>query len=158
MLFSMRTPYQTQLHDAKSPVRAFLRLFSDQRLAEVYAFNQDGHMHYADPCTCLCGVFSAKSLHIRTLNGLCPESISMAVHYDEAKYIEEGYCAERGYALLGAVPGYVLTFGEFAIHYDHTTDTLRRVRLSPMIRAEMRRRERLLLPSQELQECAAIRA
>jgi hypothetical protein len=46
------------------PIRAFIREnWSDQKLAEVYAFNQDGKMNREHNCCCLLGVTFASRLH-----------------------------------------------------------------------------------------------
>jgi hypothetical protein len=143
------TAYQKQLTTAKAAIRPWLHLFTDQRLAEVYAFNQDGHMRYNDPCACLCGVFSAKSLHARIGAQRCPEARDGFVdfpHYELARRHHEAGCAEAGYYALGVTHGFVLipnSYASTATPFTPHSDALRRVRLSPMLRAEMRRRERL---------------
>lgn len=61
--------FQKELRHSKQVVREWVRAhFSDQRLASVAAFNEDGRMGFRNPCGCLMGVtFSDRLSIIRVL-------------------------------------------------------------------------------------------
>jgi hypothetical protein len=48
----------------KEWVATFVSRWSDQKLAEVLAFAQDGKMSYQNQCCCLLGVASSDNLHV----------------------------------------------------------------------------------------------
>lgn len=115
----------------KAPIRAFIATWTDQKLHDVYAFNQDGRMMYTFTCCCLLGVATSEILH----SGACT---NFRVHYsnvDELRLNRLGNAAEGAYLALG-------DGGANAEERDY----LRQVRLSPMLRAEIRRRS-LTTPS-----------
>ncbi len=114
------------LREVKQSIRSFVREYwDDQKLAEVYAFNRDGKMFFHDPCGCILGVTYSSSLHTKYIK--CKDD----EHYLKARY------------LLGAeeVEASYLNLGRFAI-INANLDSLRQRRLSAILRAEMRRRER----------------
>ena len=56
--------FQKELRNSKQVTREWVRgQFSDQRLASVAAFNQDGKMSFRNPCGCLMGVTYSDPLH-----------------------------------------------------------------------------------------------
>ena len=128
-----------EFRQIKQTIRAWVRKFDDERLAAVYAFNADGHMQFGNSCSCLLGVTLAKILHtcvpvvlVTTGNGsLVPPH--GCLHYQEAFHMEGGGEAECAYRALS-----------FRVRFTHRGgDLLRQRRLSPILRAEMRRRERV---------------
>lgn len=110
---------QQYLREAKQAIRFFIRAhWSDQKLAEVLAFNADGKMGFWAPCNCILGVTLSDKLHA---GEQCPDSV--ARHYARAIYLTGADEAEGGYAYLGIA-------GD------------RRARFSAILRAELRRRDR----------------
>jgi len=130
-----------QFRKTKQTIRAWVRKFDDERLAAVYAFNADGHMQFGNSCSCLLGVTLAKILHtcvpvvlVTTGNGsLVPPH--GCLHYQEAFHMEGG--GEAGLAYRALAFGFGLPMSL------RGGDLLRQRRLSPILRAEMRRRERV---------------
>ncbi len=113
-----------ELKQAKQAIRAFIRMhWSDQKLAEVYAFNRDGKMCYSSGCRCLLGVTASERLHG---NADCPYILGQQGrhHYYVAKRLPLAEAAEGAYLYLG--------------FYGN-----QQARLSAILRAEMRRRARL---------------
>lgn len=49
--------------DNRQIVKDFVSTWSDQKIAEVFAFNQDGKMDALSACNCLIGVASSVLLH-----------------------------------------------------------------------------------------------
>jgi len=122
----MSVPLSKQLSMARKDIRAFIQThWSDQKLHDVYAFNADGKMRFGSTCCCLMGV-TLTTPHIRE----CPQPI-VPNHYFRAQLLPGGHEAENGYRLFG----FFKTFG-------CSSDALRRVRLSALLRAEIRRRAR----------------
>lgn len=111
------------LREAKQAVRAYIRTWSTQRVAEVYAFNQDGKMSFVDTCGCIRGVAGSVVLHNQYQCG------TSSKHYF-AENGEIAYAAERGYLEL--------SYGAC----DLLNPGLARVRLSVILRAELRLRAR----------------
>ena len=101
-------------------VANWIKQFSDQRLAEVLAFNDDGKMNYNNPCSCLLGVTLAVRLHTK-----CGQDYKVW-HYRRARALPGGPAAEVAYFRLG------MGFPKII-----------RWRLSRLLKAEMRLRERL---------------
>jgi hypothetical protein len=113
------------LKESKQLIRLWIsERFSDERLAEVYAFNQDGRMRYCSPCCCLRGVTEAERLH--DFDEACDRQ-----HYIRLN-TAEGVEAELAYNVLGNVAAHRPNFG----------DGLRQRRLSAILRAQMRIRSR----------------
>lgn len=83
--------------EAERILSKHIRGFSDERLHEVYAFNQDGKMSFSDPCACILGVTSANHPHVsRGQHIKCPEFPSG--HYTRAKYMtSNGKQVEQAY-------------------------------------------------------------
>ncbi len=121
------------LREAKNAVREYIRTFTDQKLADVYAFNADGKMKYMHPCRCLLGVGSSEGA-LHTL-------YCMKNHLEEERAKHELVvgillpAAEIGYCFLGIR-------GAFSQAVRINTDYLRQCRLSAILRAEMRLRDR----------------
>ncbi len=123
------------LKQSKQAIRAFIRAhWSDEKLCAVFAFNLDGKMSYSDSCGCIRGVTLADTLHtehelhIYHRPGTPREQL---MHYSEAGNLPGAWAAEFAYGRLGP--------------YE-----LAQRRLSAILRAEMRRRERLAAPMPEV--------
>lgn len=130
------------LKTAKGHIRAWIRAhFSDQKCAEVLAFAQDGRMSYTDPCGCLMGVTKSSYLH----QG---DHICTSRHYDEACEFDAEGNAERGFKNL-AYPD-----GQDEESADWGTDTLRLRRFIPILKAEIRRRDRAAMEAAALHPAA----
>ena len=57
--------FQNELRSSKQIIRQWVGAnFSDQKLANVMAFNADGKMTFRNPCGCLMGVTYSEPLHI----------------------------------------------------------------------------------------------
>jgi hypothetical protein len=111
------------LRESKQLIRRWIsERFSDERLAEVYAFNQDGKMMYESPCCCLLGVTGAENLH--EAGSGCDKR-----HYIRIREtVPIGMATELAYNFLGNIAPHWMQFG----------DPLRRRRLSAILRAQMR--------------------
>lgn len=117
------------LQDAKILIRRFIQMhWSDQKLAEVYAFNRDGKMRYDDACGCIRGVTLSDTLHTEEDKPCCPSD-----HYVDTVHMEGAREAERGYLRL-----HRFTWAPDQPEFEG----LAQRRLSAILRAEMRRRER----------------
>ncbi len=116
-----------ELKQAKASIRAFIRMhWNDEKLCAVYAFNRDGKMRYSSGCCCLLGVTAFDRLHqVDTCPFWTPGTAQH--HYYEAKALSGALSAEKAYLFLGFYGG----------------EPQRQPRLSAILRAEMRRRERL---------------
>lgn len=62
LLFGASQP-DTCPYSAEETIATFLKTWSDQKLADVYAFCEDGKMYFYKPCICLLGVASSQVLH-----------------------------------------------------------------------------------------------
>jgi hypothetical protein len=125
-----------ELKKSKAIIRDFMRAhYTDERLAQLYAHAKDGRLLYAS-CCCFVGIINAPhALSSETRWDVYQRSVSeyhaQALHVDEVKaQIPAARVAESAYLLL-------------ADHVDASDDATRCRLLVPMIRAEMRRRERL---------------
>jgi hypothetical protein len=133
--------YQKELRKSKQVVREWVRAnFSDEKLAGVTAFNADGKMTFRNPCGCLMGVTHSERLH---MGRDCDRN-----HYWVARRQDLAQTrrfaalfptsrigrAEKAYNFLGFSASFGNCFGD---------DELRRRRFSALLRAEMRRRERI---------------
>ncbi len=136
------------LKQSKQAIRAFIRMhWSDQKLTEVYAFNRDGKMHWNDYCGCLLGVTLSQILHTR--QSICPDW-APGSHYTRAKLsLPRAATLEEAYWYLG---------DGCYIRGNVCDDALAQRRLSAILRAEMRRRERVrqAAPAPELQQEAPV--
>lgn len=130
------------LQQQKAIIRAFIRAnWSDLRLHEVYAFNRDGKMTYFNSCCCIMGVTDESlSLHTGSIGPACERVLN---HYDEARELPHGIAAEGAYHQLGynlnSQLGYLNDL-------PLDPDQVRQERLSAILRAEIRRRERAKRP------------
>jgi hypothetical protein len=127
---------QLALKLAKANIRAFVREnWSDQKLAEVYAFNADGKMNFHNPCSCLIGVTDSDTLHedcgwqmqVQILSTGCVlNKLNSDHHYVlcQGRLVTKAWFAEQAYRDLGG-------------------PALAQKRLSAILRAEMKRRERV---------------
>lgn len=133
--------FQKELRNSKRVVRGWIQAnFSDQRLASVAAFNADGGMSFRNPCGCLMGVTYSGRLHQG--HDCDRKHYWMARREDLAQ--TRRFAAlfpasrigrtEKAYNFLGYSPSFTSCFGD---------DELRRRRFSALLRAEMRRRDRL---------------
>jgi hypothetical protein len=120
-----------QLRQAKQTLRQYIRRFDDPKLAAVYAFNSDGKMEYANTCSCLRGVASSAVLHHIKCRG---------DHYFRIGFDPATRCAEHAYLALGW--SFEYEFEDYGFAGSAFRDDLRRVRLSAILRAELRRRDR----------------
>jgi hypothetical protein len=116
-----------QLRRGKHAIRQFLRTaYSDERLAWLLAHAKSSKLAYQS-CCCLVGV--ATSDH--TLQGKTDVNEATAGHYHLARRFVGAREAEQAYWEFGYVGGSRSTA---------SSDELRRRRLIPLIRCEMRRR------------------
>ena len=106
-----------QLQNLKTPIRRWVRDFTDQLLAEVLAFAQDDKLSI-NSCCCLVGVRTAP--HVLEQN----VSSQIAQHLIEARRLPGAEEAEKAYELLGS------------------DDHIRRRRLIPILKAVQRVRDR----------------
>ncbi len=112
---------QEWMRDGKRIIRTFVDLnWDDAKLAEVYAFNMDGHMRYQNPCSCILGVTLCKVLH--TERG----SNHVREHYFPARDLPLGDVVESGYLRIS----------------PERNDAITARRLSAILRGQMRIRDR----------------
>ena len=141
--------FQRELRSSKQVVREWVRgNFSDEKLAGVAAFNADGKMTFRNPCGCLMGVTYSDRLHVdqecnrkhywRARRQDLSQTRRLAAWFPASRIGK----AEKAYNFLGLSAALNSCFGD---------DELRRRRFSAILRAEMRRRERLRLVSEEFQ-------
>jgi hypothetical protein len=133
--------FQKELRNSKQIVREWVRAnFSDQRLASVTAFNADGGMTFRNPCGCLMGVTHSERLHVG--HDCDRKHYWLARRQDLAQTRRFAALfptsrigkAEKAYNFLGFSANFNNCFGD---------DEIRRRRFSALLRAEMRRRDRL---------------
>jgi hypothetical protein len=125
----------SKLKFVKGVLRSFIREhYTDQKLTEVLAHAQDGKLAYLS-CCCFIGVVTAT----HALKG--EEKHMNADHYLAARELHGSVQAEFAYAHLG----------QGADSYEEQ-DPLRRKRLIPLLRAEMKRREKLRTNTLQLVE------
>jgi hypothetical protein len=117
------------LAEATRIIREFVSGWTDQKLAEVLAFAEDGKMEYWDTCGCLIGVATGENLHNRTD---CADFLS---HYAE-------YCRIRN-ASLGIELGYLLLGGSGSSHNSMFEQTIRDQRFIAILREVIADRDRL---------------
>ncbi len=127
-----------ELKSAKQDIRKFIQhQYTDEKLASVYAFNQDKNMEFMNCCSCLMGVTLSDELHTRCNERISDLSNSKFSHYRKAQLLPFAWEAECSYARMGYKLGSVYGL----MQWDLTT--LRRIRLSAILRAEIRRRDRI---------------
>jgi hypothetical protein len=121
----------TDLRKAKHDIRAFIQAhWSDEKLAEVYVFNQDGKMDLHNACSCVLGVTLAATLHHKQCGPLLSD-----MHYSVAKFLPGAREAEMGYAKIRSC----CVEGRTADEWPGIAQR----RLSAIFRSEMRRRRRV---------------
>lgn len=111
-----------ELKVAKQEVRPYLKHISDQALCDLGAMAKDGKIEYMEACKCIRGIVGGG-----TREGYGRENSAIAL-------LAEGALADIGY--LGT------PIGRNEPDRNHT-DYYRNVRLLPMVRAEMKRRDRV---------------
>ena len=110
------------LKEEKQAIRNFVRAnWTDQKLAEVYAFNRDGKMHPQKACNCLLGVTLSENLHDNNDGFTCPGG-----HYSAAECLNHAWLAEKAYM-------------NWMFFCEEPLGLCQR-RLSAILRAEMKRR------------------
>ncbi len=128
----------TKLKKAKQDIRTFLSNFSDERLAALLAHAQDGKLAFYS-CCCLIGSATADhALRPRTV--FWRNSAGKEEHYLHAHELAGSEDAEKAY-------GSGLLAGSVAWS-ESKRDAIRRARLIPILKVELRRRERLRQSSQ----------
>jgi|SRR6185312_3459548 len=121
------------LREAKQILRDFIRAeWSDEKLAQVYAFNADGKMSLDCPCSCIVGVHSSLQLHYGCMKGHYSAFID---RHPQARVIETAY------ARLGCA-GDIQIAQQALIGIDFRQLQCNRI-FSAILRAEMRRRDRI---------------
>lgn len=129
-----------QLKEAKQAIRAFLPNYTDEGLAALLAHAQNGKLAFKS-CCCLIGCATATGK-------LQPEYFSAgwqgenhASHLDDAKRLP---MAEKAEAAFNSIGRATLTMVEVLSELDKTLDLnpIRRRRVIPIIKAELRRRDR----------------
>ena len=133
--------FQRELRKSKQVIREWVRThFSDEKLASVLAFNEDGKMGFRNPCGCLMGVTYSDRLH---LNQDCRhehywrarrEDLAQTGRFASLLFPSGMGKTEKAYYFLGFSATFRNCFGD---------DEIRRRRFSALLRAEMRRRARL---------------
>jgi len=131
--------YQRELRNSKQIVREWVRAnFSDQRLASVAALNADGRMTFRNPCECLMGVTYGDPLLASRSTELywAARARDLAQTRPLAALFPSNRIgkAEKAYMFLGFSASFDNCFGD---------DSLRNRRFAALLRAEMRRRDRL---------------
>src|SRR6266568_3714019 len=128
---------QSALRANKQAIRAFIRAhWNDQKLTEVYAFNRDGKMSALDGCSCIRGVTFSDTLH--QLDFTRPiASTHDPFHYSKTTALSGATQAEYAYIHLAGV---------LSSRDPSSIPALRQRRLSAILRAEMRRRDRMAGP------------
>lgn len=133
--------FQKELRQSKQTVREWVREhFSDEKLASVCAFNEDGKMSFRNPCGCLMGVTLTDRLHdgkdCNREHYWAARRVDVAQTHRFGRLFPSNRIgkAERAYNLLGFAKDMCSCFGD---------DAVRRRRFSAILRAEMRRREQL---------------
>ena len=116
------------LQEAKRAIRAFLQIaYSDEKLAMLLAHAQGGKLSYAS-CCCLIGIPTAN----HALKGV----FGSGEHLIDGRALPGSAAAERAFSTLFMG---LATMESTVGARDHA----RRLRLIPMVKAEMRRRSRL---------------
>lgn len=120
---------QGQHRERKNAIRGFMREhYTDERLAQLLAHAQDGKLTFWS-CCCFIGIVTADH---RLCGSLMQRILADPDHYLVARRLNGAYGAEKAFAAL-----------------PH--DKLSRIRLLiPIIRAEMRRRDRMRLPVESI--------
>lgn len=118
-----------RLKKSKQQIRSFIREhYTDQRLVEVLAFAQDGKFEF-NSCCCLIGAATADELGHRGV------AKNVGQHYELAGLLSGAEQAEYSFCNLGFAGGHSFIGGPIK--------NLRKRRIIPILRAEIRRRERI---------------
>src|SRR4051794_22604747 len=138
--------FPSELRKAKQVIREWIRThFSDEKLASVAAFNEDGKMGFRNPCGCLLGVTYSDPLHLG--HDCNHEHYRRARRQDLALFSPSGLGkAEKAYLLLGVTAACSNGLGG---------DEGRRRGFSALLRAERRRRRNLELCERAV-ECSVL--
>jgi hypothetical protein len=147
------------LRESKQAVRNLLSTFSYQKLIDVYAHNQSNNMSYQNSCSCLRGVATSDVIHTK-----CGSThyISGRGYKDKKQILLSG---EVGYRNLGHldkntdIPYSTWTYytSDQLFTNSHNlkfvfNELLRQTRLSAIIRAVIRLRERQMRESEVLDQ------
>lgn len=125
---------------ATQAVRTYIRAnLTDRRLAEVYAFNQDGKMAFADPCGCLMGVTLAEQLHTGKT------TVCTGKHYEKARMLDTGQGLYILRSFGSAEWGYNILNNKLGVEASTR-------KMSAVLRAEIRRRDRIAQAKRDMQE------
>jgi hypothetical protein len=121
----------TAQQERKGHIRAFFKHYTDERLAQLLAHAQDGKLAY-DSCCCFIGVATVD-------HALKPKTTGTGLgltarHYLRAKTLDGAVLAEEAYRSLPI---------ETCLWTAKDYDDVRRRILIPMVRAEIRRRDKL---------------
>lgn len=129
---------QEQLHNAKGEIRPFLAAhYSDFALARLLVSARDGTLRFN---SCCCFIGQAALAHTESVFDSDTRRIHGVAHYNHAKaFLRGAIGAEQAYLKLGYEKHW---FDCSAKHRD----SLRRRRLIPILKAEIRRRMRLAHP------------
>jgi hypothetical protein len=123
------TEMNVLLRECKNAIRRFLQTaYTDERLSWLLAHARAEKLFYRS-CCCLVGVATAP----HALHGETKTYESIHPHYLAAKSLLGAEEAERAYCALGYIGNPWLCVPR---------EALRRTRLIPLVRAEIRRRER----------------
>jgi hypothetical protein len=124
-----------ELSEGKEILRTFMREhYTDERLAMLLEHAQSGRLRFIS-CCCFIGVATAD-------HPLVGFSVYLNdTHYIAAQQLSGAYDAETAYRRLGAAS-------------LEEREAMRRRRIIPIIRAEMRRRDRLARKAENLAEVA----
>jgi hypothetical protein len=116
------------MRENKQAIRKFMREnYTDERLAMLLAHAQSGRLAF-DSCCCFIGIPSAPHALAGAGERAQPEPLHHRIYGNK---LPDGSRAEWAYAELGGPSC-----------HEPTRDIVRRRKIIPMIRAEMRRRER----------------
>jgi hypothetical protein len=130
------------LRMCKRVLREFMHQhYTDERLNWLLAHARDGKLSFAS-CCCFVGVVTATHALRGSLLKVTGAAVEVDGHYQDARLLPGALEAEDAFRLLGwsAVP---------KCDIYEPTDALRRRRIIPMVKAELRIRERraTLLPA-----------
>jgi hypothetical protein len=138
------------LQQAKQIIRGRIKAWSDEKLAAIYCFNVDGNMSFFNCCGCLVGVDTSEVPH-EACSGPSPFEVRPdlaitptfnAPHYYRAmRYEAYAPILEEAYLILGGSQD-GLTEARSAPDVKAFHAGLRQRRLSAILRAEMRIRDR----------------
>ncbi len=146
-----------QLKQAKEHIRAFLRtpIWTDEKLCALLAHAQDKLSMWS--CCCLIGFPTGDHAALPAIirrNVMFGDEVdirSFGIHYNQTRRLPLSEIAEDAFFLLGN-PLKCKVEGEYRFRYDRPeSDELRRRRIRPIIRRELREREMARLLRSELQ-------